>query len=121
MKANPCLTLLNGSGQVLWTHGPPMADFRNQSQTFAVSADGAVVDFGFEQFGGAPLRFDVRALKLSNGPPKDGLTIPPRQDEQRIQDWSGSTDPKLDGKSLKLRQFELSLSLRCTPTAVVSF
>jgi WD40 repeat protein len=115
VKANPCLTLLNGSGQVLWTHGPPMADFRSQSQTFAASADGAVVDFGFEQFGVAPLRFDVRALKLSNGPPKDGLTIPPRQDEQRIQDWSGATDPKLDGKSLKLRQFERSLSLALHP------
>ena len=115
VKANPCLTLLNGSGQVLWTHGPPMADFRSQSQTFAVSADGAVVDFGFEQFGGAPLRFDVRALKLSNGPPKNGSTIPPRQDEQRIQDWSGSTQPKLDGTSLKLRQFERSLSLALHP------
>jgi hypothetical protein len=48
---------------------PPKADFRNQDKTLAMSVDGAIVDFGFEVWGKSPLRFDLRARKLSHDPP----------------------------------------------------
>jgi hypothetical protein len=40
--------MLQADGAVLWAHRPPGGDFRNQEETFSVSADGTIIDFGFE-------------------------------------------------------------------------
>ena len=69
--ADPFLALLEPDGRPRWVHPSPKADFRNQHDVLAVSADGTIVDFGFEQGGKSPLRFDLRALKLSREPPAD--------------------------------------------------
>jgi WD40 repeat protein len=114
-KSNPCLTMLITDGAVQWTHGPPGGDFRDQGTAFAVSADGAVVDFGFDQFGKSPLRFDVSALKLSAPAPGDGRTSPPKLDAPRIEDWQYSEHPKLDGKAIALESIERSISLAMRP------
>jgi WD40 repeat protein len=115
VKFNPCLTLLSRSGEVIWAIHPPVADLRNQQSTFAVSSDGATVDFGFEQFGKAPLRFDLRARKLSSAPPRDGRTIGPEQRRTRIDDWNVSYAPTVNGAPIKLESFERSLSLAIHP------
>ena len=72
---DPFLELLEPDGRPRWAHTSPKADFRDQHDTLAVSADGTIVDFGFEQRGKSPLRFDLRALKLSRDPPADHQTI----------------------------------------------
>jgi hypothetical protein len=54
----------------------------------AVSADGTIVDFGFEQWGKSPLRFDLRALKLSRDPPADHQTIVPKQAGLAVENWN---------------------------------
>jgi hypothetical protein len=67
--------------------GPPGGDFRSEGPNLSVSADGTIVDFGFEKFGKSPLRFDVTALKLSDRGqvnPVDKGTRPPRQDGLRM-------------------------------------
>jgi hypothetical protein len=84
-----------------------------------VSADGTVVDFGFE-FGKSPLRFDLRALKLSDQWPADGRSRPPKQEGLRIEDWISSDHPKLDGKPIELQATERSQSLRSILTLTVS-
>jgi WD40 repeat protein len=117
VKFNPCFTMLKGDGTVLWTHRAPGGDFRDPRGNFSVSADGAVIDFGFEQFGKSPLRFDLRALKLSNQWPADDRTRPPSQGGLRIEDWDGSTHPKLGGKPIELGPHERSLSLAIHPDA----
>src|SRR4029077_8927963 len=71
--------LLESDGRPRWTHPSPKADFRNQRDILAVSADGTIVDFGFEVRGKSPLRFDLRALKLSRAPPADHQTIRAKQ------------------------------------------
>jgi WD40 repeat protein len=116
-KGNPCFTMLKAGGDVLWAHRPPGGDFRDDWKTLAVSADGTVIDFGFEQFGKSPLRFDLRALKLSNNWPADDRTRPPKQDGLRVEDWFDSFDPKLDGKPIKLEALEKSRSLAFHPDA----
>jgi Caspase domain/WD domain, G-beta repeat len=116
-KYNPCFTMLQADGGVLWAHPPPGGDVRNQEKTFSVSADATVIDFGFEVFGKSPLRFDVRALKLSDQRPADDRTRPPRQDGLRIEDWIHSYDPKLAGKPIKLDTLERSRSLAIHPDA----
>jgi WD40 repeat protein len=114
-KFNPCFTMLKADGGVLWAHRPPGGDFRAEEKAFSVSADGTVIDFGFEQFGKSPLRFDLRALKLSSQWPADDRTRPPRQDGLEIEDWINSRDPKLDGKSIELHALETSRSLAIHP------
>jgi len=59
--ADPFLELLEPDGRHRWAHSSPNADFRYQRDRLAVSADGAIVDFGFEVRGKSPLRFDLRA------------------------------------------------------------
>src|SRR5262249_23276382 len=45
---DPVLELLEPDGRHRWAHASPNADFREQRDRFAVSADGTLVDFGFE-------------------------------------------------------------------------
>jgi hypothetical protein len=117
VKGSPCFTMLKTDGGVLWTHRPAGGDFRQQDKTFSVSADGTVIDFGFEEFGKSPLRFDLRSLKLSNQWPADDRTRPPSQEGLRIEDWINSYAPKLDGKPIELQAQEISRSLAIHPDA----
>jgi outer membrane protein assembly factor BamB len=116
-KANPCFSMLKTDGAILWTHRPAGGDFRAQGKAFSVSADGTIIDFGFEPFGKSPLRFDLRALKLSDQWPTDDRTRPPKQDGLRIEDWVNSDHPKLDGKPIELETLEISRSLAIHPDA----
>ena len=45
---DPFLELLEPNGRPRWAHPSPVADFRGQADTLSVSADGTIVDFGFE-------------------------------------------------------------------------
>jgi hypothetical protein len=63
--ADPILKVLENDDTSRWVNPSPKADMRDQCEVLAVSQDGTVVDFGFEQFGKLPLRFDLSALKLS--------------------------------------------------------
>jgi WD40 repeat protein len=76
---DPFLAVLEPDGRPRWAHPSPNADFREQGDVLAVSYDGAMVDFGFELWGKSPLRFDLRARKLSHDPPADNQTIRAKQ------------------------------------------
>jgi WD40 repeat protein len=117
VKFNPCFSMLKADGAVLWAHRPTRGDFRDEGNAYSVSADGTVIDFGFEQWGKSPLRFDLRALKLFNQWPTDDRTRPPRRDGLRIEDWFNSVDPKLDGKPIELEAGEQSHGLSIHPDA----
>jgi len=112
---DPLLELLEPDGRPRWAHGSPKADFRNQQAVLGVSADGSIVDFGFEQGGKAPLRFNLRALKLSPDPPADHQTIPAKQVGLAVEGWRNGFSPTLDGKPIKLAQYERSRSFAVHP------
>ena len=116
-KYNTCFSMLKADRTVLWAHRSPGGDFREQGKAFAVSTDGTIIDFGFEQFGKSPLRFDVRTRKLSNQWPLDDLTRPPRQDGLRIEGRFFQSNPKLNGKAFLLDPSERLLSLAIHPDA----
>jgi Caspase domain len=113
--ADPCLSVLEPDGSARWTHPSPDADLRDQRESFAVSADGTVIDFGFRVFDKSLLRFDLRALQLSANPPADDVARPPKQDGLPIEDWYDSYHPKLNGKPIGLQEWELSRSLAIHP------
>jgi WD40 repeat protein len=108
------LAMLGSDGKGLWEHDRIRADFRAEGDSFAVSADGTVVDFGFEEWGKSPLRFDLRTLTLKPNPPADNLTRPPKQDGLPIANWLNSRDPQFNGKPLVLRG-DISRSLAIGP------
>ncbi|MGA7383943.1 MAG: caspase family protein [Methylocella sp.] len=115
-KGGPCFAMLNPDGAVLWAHRPAGGDFRGQQRTFSVSADGTVIDFGFQPSDEYLLRFDLRALKLSDERPADDRTRPPRQDGLRIENLI-SDHPKLDSKPIEIEEGEWSRSLAIHPDA----
>jgi hypothetical protein len=113
---DPFLGLLEPDGRPRWTHSSPKANFRNQESRLAVSADGTIVDFGFEQWGNSPLRFDLRARKLSGDSSADpAQTIPPKQSGLAVERWWFNRSPTLDGKPIKLAPYERSISLAIHP------
>jgi WD40 repeat protein len=112
---DPFLELLEPDGRPRWAHSSPKADFRGQLDRLAVSADGTIVDFGFEFGGKSPLRFDLRARKLSGDPPADQQTIPPKRTGLAVERWFAEFSPTLDGKPLNLGPNERSRSLAIHP------
>jgi Caspase domain/WD domain, G-beta repeat len=111
----PFLALLESDGQSSWTQPSALADFQNQSDKLAVSADGMIVDFGFERHGRSPLRFDLRALKLVRDPPADHQTMPAKQVGLAVEGWRATSSPTLDGKPIQLERYEQSHSLAIHP------
>ncbi|WP_298379971.1 caspase family protein [Azospirillum sp.] len=114
---DPYLARLSAEGAAVWTQGPPQADFSGQRRTLTLSADGLRVDFGYQQWGKEPARFDLSSLTLSLAPAADGGAIPPNQDALPITDWNYTVSPKLAGTALPLRPFEMSRSLAVQPGA----
>ena len=99
-RMDPFIAVLEPDGRPRWAHASPKADFRDQRDVLAVSADGAMVDFGFEQWGKSPLRFDLRARKLSRDPPADNQTIRAKQSGLAIEGWqNGSPRPLMASRS----------------------
>ena len=112
---DPFLEVLEPDGRPRWVHPSPKATFRGQQARLAVSADGTLVDFEFELGGKSPLRFDLRAHKLSVDPPAGQQTTRPRQAGLLIERWYLDFSPTLDGKPIALESRELSRSLAIHP------
>src|SRR5262249_37780258 len=112
---DPLLELLEPDGRPRWAHPSPKADFRDRRDALAVSADGTIVDFGFELQGRSPLRFDLRAHKLGGDPPVDQRTVPPKQGGLAVEGWRDGFSPTLDGKPIKLDRYEMSRNLAVHP------
>jgi hypothetical protein len=112
---NPSIELLEPDGQPRWAHPSPKADLRDQEDVFAVSSDGAIVDFGFELGGKTPQRFNLRTLNLSRDPPADSQTVRPKQTGLVIEGWRHELSPILDGKPITLDTYETSRSLAVHP------
>jgi WD40 repeat protein len=108
-SADPFLALLERDGRPRWKFPSLQADFREQRDKLAVSADGTIVDFGFEIFGQSPLRFDLRALKLTRDPPADQQTA--KQTGPAVDEWFHGFSP---AKPIKL-EYEKIKSLAIRP------
>jgi hypothetical protein len=115
--ADPRLIRLDAQGREMWNVAPPQADYRGQRHSLAVSAAGAVVDFGYRQWGKDPARFNARDLTVSARPAADGAARPPRQTGLKIENWINHPRPTLDGKPLPLRPYETARALAISADA----
>jgi hypothetical protein len=112
-SAEPAWGLIAADDQVAYRHGRLQADFRDgYAGGFAVSADGAAVDFGFAQGGRQRARFDVLAGTLTLNPPaRTDLQAPATTlGAAKLTDWRNGEKPKLNGAVLKLDANEYSRS-----------
>ncbi|WP_089727260.1 caspase family protein [Candidatus Thiosymbion oneisti] len=121
---DPAWGLLDARGQQRIFKPPEIADFRGDLDNFLVTHDGSSVQFGYEPWGKRPARFSLseRRLFLLDDRPKDTETAalglkPPRTKAPGldITDWKNTYHPKLNGKPLRLDDYERSRSLAIAP------
>ena len=96
---------------------PPVADYRFGQKEFLVSENGDRIQFCYERFGKSPAQFSIieRSLKTYQSP-ELGLSPPVTQASGLdITDWENTTNPKLNGKSLKFWLDNFSRSLAISP------
>jgi WD40 repeat protein len=101
---DPYWAVLNTAGEARTMMRSPLAEFRGQGSTLAVSADGTVVDFGYEYGGKQPARFDLRRRTLSADRPAEVTTVTPIQQHTGLEvaNWKDHSRPTLNGKPLSL-------------------
>ena len=111
-SAAPAWGRLAADGSISFRHDRAYADLRDGAAGFALSADGATIDFGFAQGGKDRARFDVIAGTLTLDPPPRADLAPPAtgQGLSGLADWRNGDKPKLDRLPLPLDANELARS-----------
>lgn len=120
-SGEPSFGIIDASDRKALYKSPVIADYRALLDSFLISYDGSTVQFGYEPFGKSPARFSVyeRLLELNPGSSnlKSQILNPPitKAEGLEITDWENTYSPKLNGKPLKLLQYEFSRSLAISP------
>jgi WD40 repeat protein len=115
--ADPSVGVLGADGNILWRQDPAQADFRVQENSFAASANGARIVFGFEPYGNSPAEFDLVARRLTLDPESDPSLATARTEAPglKVENWKHQYTPTLNGKRLPLQQYEISRSFAIAP------
>ena len=113
---DPHVALLQAEGTVGWAAPSPLFNGRGQQRTLAVSADGMLVDFGYESGGKAPARFDLRQRQLLSARPADGLTAPPRQAGLALDGWEDTSSRHSTAPRCHSISMSSPAAWRCIPT-----
>jgi WD40 repeat protein len=129
VAGGPSFGIINEQGQVTLFKGSSIADYRDNRDGFLVSNDGFTVQFGYESHGKSPAVFSVSDRSLTIGSVSGGAAsarsvsgdaLKPSitsTDGIRVTEWKNEFTPKLNGRALKLKQYERSRSLAVSPIA----
>ncbi len=116
--SNPAWGVLSADGAWQARSSTPIADLRGSvGEALQIDATGARLQYGYEQFGKAPHRFDLRQRQLSPGTLAGSSA--PRISGLTVADWRDTVSPTLQGQALKLEQNETARSLAISPDASV--
>ena len=117
--ADPAFGALDGAGKRAFFQGPATADFRysgGSRSTFRISRDGGTVRFEYQDYGKQLATFALAARALAPGTGATGLAAPVTSvPGLSVLGWENTTAPSLNGKTLKLQQYEYSQSLALAP------
>ena len=116
-SGDPAFGRIDASGNRTLFLTAAIADYRDNHEGFLLSNDGTRFQFGYEAFGKSPARFslgDRQLLTDTQSSETRGLK-PPATSGLPITDWKYTYAPKLNGKPLKLSQYEISRSLAISP------
>ena len=88
------------------------ADLRGSlGDNFTVSEDGTRVRFGFREFGGSPVLFDLNQEAIVEAPEKSADLSEPKISGLPIVGWQNSTSPRIATTDLELQPQERAQSL----------
>jgi WD40 repeat protein len=95
---------------------PAVLDHRGPPSKFRVSRDGQRVEFGFDRWDGREwsrtlARFDLATRTLESGVSAAAGLTAPRTGGLPVTDWEDNRAPKFNGKSITLKQYEMSRAL----------
>ncbi|PWC74265.1 caspase family protein [Azospirillum sp. TSH64] len=112
--ADPGWGVLDPAGRLLFARIGDIADYRDiHLGRFGLSDDGLVLEFGMEQGGRRPMRFDVLARSLTPAPEAlPGLNRPSAEGPGiGVSDWRNSRTAKVNGQPVKLDSGEWARSV----------
>lgn len=119
--------LVFGSGDPAWgvvaSNGimnhfkrPATSDYRGLLGKLKLSSDGNRVSFGFEYEGKSPAVFSIEDRSLTLNSRGKNLNAPLLSAQGlQVTEWEDSYTPKLNGKKLKMKEYEISRSLAVSP------
>ncbi|OGP95947.1 MAG: hypothetical protein A2157_07240 [Deltaproteobacteria bacterium RBG_16_47_11] len=116
-SAFPSFGVFDANDKKIVDISPPIADYRWAPKQFLVSKNGDRIQFCYERFGKSPARFSITERVLKTYPALETGLWPPvtQAPGLNITDWDTTTNPKLNGKSLKFRLDDFSRSLAISP------
>ncbi|MCP1612576.1 DNA-binding beta-propeller fold protein YncE [Azospirillum lipoferum] len=112
--ADPAWGVIDRTGRLQFARTGDVADYRDiHLGRFGLSDDGLVLEFGMEQGGRRPMRFDVLARSLTPAPDATpGLNRPTAEGPGiGVADWRNSRTPKVNGQPVKLDSGEWARSV----------
>lgn len=112
---DPRLTLLKPDGTMQWAVEPQMADYREQTQIFAVAEDATRVRFDYNTTRPALAEFSLRDRQLDIDPPADPTMHTASVDGLPVV-WRNTKTPTLAGRAISLDPRETSRSISVTTT-----
>lgn len=110
--------IIDAAGRQTFVKEPPIVDFRGAPDKLLLSADGREVAFGNSGSDQSTIRFSL----TDNGPVSEpdavmhDRLVAPRATvgRLRITDWEDSSEPRLNGRKLKLAEWDIA---RCVAVA----
>jgi len=114
-SAEPSFGIVDASGRLAMYKGNEIADLRDQQEVFQISYDGSIVRFGYEQWGKSPKVFDAEKREFVDEASVRLLKPITEMKGLEVNDWCNNYYPKLNGKPIKLKQYEISRSLAISP------
>jgi WD40 repeat protein len=115
---DPAFGIINAADQRTVLKTAYIADYRSMLENFLISYDGFTIKFGYEYGGKSPAFFSVKERLLTHEPSAVSYQLSPpilRLSGIEITDWKDSATPKLNGRALKLNQYEVSFGLAISP------
>ena len=112
--ADPGWGVIDPAGRLQFARMGDVADYRDiHLGRFGLSDDGLVLEFGMEQGGQRPMRFDVLARSLTPAPDAlPGLARPAAEGPGLgVSDWRNTRTPKVNGQPVKLDSGEWARSV----------
>lgn len=116
--SDPAWGVVGSDGGVRFSRRGEIGDFRDIHQgRFALSPDGMTVDYGLEQGGRRPFRFDALARTLtSDPPPQPGYARPVTETAGvKVTGWRNERTPKVNGRPVTLDPGEWARSATVLP------
>jgi WD40 repeat protein len=116
-SAYPSFGVFDAKDKKVLHKTPPIADYRWGKKSFLVSKNGERIQFCYERLGKSPARFSVIERFLKTYPSLElGLWPAVTQtSDLLITDWEDTTNPKLNGKPLKIWKDTMSHKVAISP------